>query len=569
MYLEPAMEGITLLALVALTISVMTISLSYISWSGSKRSFRYPFIALMISEMLITWGYYLSVSSSTIDDKLLWNSIEFVGYVSAPVFMIIFALLFTGRKAIPPSRLLILSLPAILIEVALLTNDYHKQFYTSIVASDEIFRSYDASYGIFFYLFCAYILIMAIISVLIMVRHYFDLTGPSKTSVALVTFSATVSLVTIVANFALGTDLPGGIIVMAGLIVGSVPLFIGAFSFELFEMVPFANDRVMNTMQDCVIVLDENDRVLFVNRAAGNLPGCGERTSLCDDVMKVLPMLTEDMMDLTDGACERKLPVVNIGKEHFEMNVSAITDHTGKQMGKLVVMRDVTERWNAEEDARTTHLKLDLLNTITRHDIRNQLIILEARLGLISLRTDDPDIVRHIESGLRSVQNIDRQISFAKDYQELGINALAWQSLDKTFMAMGQLLDVKRIELTANTGGYEVLADPLLSKVFYNLIDNSLTHGKDVSRISLKAMENGDHLDVIYEDDGVGIRDDDKRNIFEKGVGAHSGLGLFLCMEILRTGRMDIVEDGTNGTGARFRITVPKGNYRIPERSNN
>ncbi|MCE5296618.1 MAG: hypothetical protein LLG16_05890 [Euryarchaeota archaeon] len=563
------MEGITLLALVALTMSVITISLSYLSWSGSGRSFRYPFIALMISETLISWGYYLGASSSTIGDKLLWNSVEFAGYVSAPIFLMIFALLFTGNKAIPPSRLALLSLPAVLIETALLTNDRHELFYTSTSVSDNFFRSFDASYGPFFYIFCAYILIMVLNSVLIMARHYLDSTGPSRTGVGLVTFSAIISLVTIVANFALGTDMPGGIIVMTGLIAGSIPLFVGAFSFELFEMVPFANDRVINTMQDCVIVLDENDRVLFMNRTASHLPGCGDRTSLCDDVRKVLPMLPKDMLDITDGSSDRKMPVISIGKERFEMDISAITDHTGVRMGKLVVMRDVTARWNAEEDARTTHLKLDLLNTITRHDIRNQLIILEARLGLMRSRTTDPDMVRHIDSGLRSVQNIDRQISFAKDYQELGINGLAWQSLDMTFMAMDQLLDLKKVDLTTDTRGYEVLADPLLSKVFYNLMDNSLTHGKDVSRISLRALENGDHLEVIYEDDGVGIRDDDKRIIFEKGVGAHSGLGLFLCMEILKTGQMDIVEDGSTGKGARFRITVPKGNYRIPEQAKN
>ncbi|MFA5312649.1 MAG: histidine kinase N-terminal 7TM domain-containing protein [Methanomassiliicoccales archaeon] len=559
------MEEIMLLALVALTMSVITIALSYLSWSGSKRSFRYPFIALVFSEALVAWGYFLGASSTTIEDKLLWNSVEFAGYISGPMFFLIFALLFIGKRSIPPSRLVLMFLPGVLLEAVLLTNGYHELFYTRTAVSDNVFRSFEASYGPFFYAFGVYILIIAIIYVMILIRHYLDSMKANKANVGLVTFSAIISLVTIVLNFTLGMAIPGRIIVMIGLVAGSVPLFIGAFSFELFEMVPFANDRVMNTMKDCVIVLDEKDRVLFMNRSAEQLSGNDHRIAVGEDVAKTMPMLPKKAFEVTNEVKDGlSTPVIGLGKEHYEMDVSSIKDHTNAQIGKLVIMRDVTERWNAEEDARITHVKLDLLNTITRHDIRNQLIIIEARLGLMRSRTADPDMVRHIESSLRSVQNIDRQISFAKDYQELGRNALTWQSLDRMFLTMGHLLDIKKVEMTTETGGAEVLADPLLSKVFYNLLDNSIAHGVHVSRISLKASETGDRLDIVYEDDGVGVGADDKSRIFEKGTGSNSGLGLFLSMEILRTGKMDIVEDGTPGRGARFRITVPKGSYRIP-----
>jgi len=68
---------------------------------------------------------------------------------------------------------------------------------------------------------------------------------------------------------------------------------------------------------------------------------------------------------------------------------------------------------------------------------------------------------------------------------------------------------------------------------------------------------------VVWEDNGVGIMEEEKERIFERGYGKNTGLGLFLVREILSLTGIMISETGTPGTGARFEITVPKGSYRI------
>jgi len=70
-------------------------------------------------------------------------------------------------------------------------------------------------------------------------------------------------------------------------------------------------------------------------------------------------------------------------------------------------------------------------------------------------------------------------------------------------------------------------------------------------------------LTVTCEDDGVGIPAPDKERIFGKGVGRHSGLGLFLVREILGITGLSILETGESGRGARFEIHIPQGNYRL------
>jgi signal transduction histidine kinase len=51
--------------------------------------------------------------------------------------------------------------------------------------------------------------------------------------------------------------------------------------------------------------------------------------------------------------------------------------------------------------------------------------------------------------------------------------------------------------------------------------------------------------------------------IFRRGYGKHTGFGLFLCREVLALTGMTILENGEEGKGVRFEISVPMGNYRF------
>ncbi|MDD1694555.1 MAG: ATP-binding protein, partial [Methanoregula sp.] len=61
---------------------------------------------------------------------------------------------------------------------------------------------------------------------------------------------------------------------------------------------------------------------------------------------------------------------------------------------------------------------------------------------------------------------------------------------------------------------------------------------------------------------GAGIAVEDKKRLFERGFGHHTGLGLFLSREILAITGITITENGEPGKGARFEILVPDGTWR-------
>ena len=92
--------------------------------------------------------------------------------------------------------------------------------------------------------------------------------------------------------------------------------------------------------------------------------------------------------------------------------------------------------------------------------------------------------------------------------------------------------------------GSEVLTDPLIEKVFYNLMDNSAWYGGKITTLRFSALESGDEHIIVCENDGVGVPAEEKEPIFDRGFDKNAGLGLFLSREIL-----DITGITITGTG--------------------
>jgi signal transduction histidine kinase len=119
------------------------------------------------------------------------------------------------------------------------------------------------------------------------------------------------------------------------------------------------------------------------------------------------------------------------------------------------------------------------------------------------------------------------------------------------------------ITLNANVQSVLVFADPMLERVFFNLLDNSIRHGQRVTEIQVSCHQSDKDLVVVWEDNGVGIAANEKERIFERGFGKNTGLGMFLVREILSLTGITITETGESGKGAWFEILVPKGTWRM------
>lgn len=232
------------------------------------------------------------------------------------------------------------------------------------------------------------------------------------------------------------------------------------------------------------------------------------------------------------------------------------------------ILHDITERKRMEDSLYQANKKLNLLSGITRHDILNQLTILKGYQELSKEHLADTgysDLIfsKYLEKESAAAETINQQIKFTGDYQNIGIQSPRWQNVKTTFIHSIQSINPGNVKIITDVSGIEIYADPLLEKVFYNLVENALNYGEKLTKITLSFSKCDGFLILVLEDDGIGIPENEKENIFNRKYFRNTGLGMFLSRDILSITRIEIKETGIPSEGARFEITVPTGMYRV------
>jgi PAS domain S-box-containing protein len=244
----------------------------------------------------------------------------------------------------------------------------------------------------------------------------------------------------------------------------------------------------------------------------------------------------------------------------LEIRPTRLTGTDGKLKGLRGVTVDITQRRRSEDALRRVNRQLSLLTGITRHDILNNLSVILGFLKITEKKFNDPALAEYLRKMESATKAIRSQIEFTRVYQDLGSHEPQWTDLD-TVMPRSHI--PAAITLNANVQGVLVFADPMLERVFFNLLDNSIRHGQRVTEIQVSSHQSDEVLVVMWEDNGIGISQNEKERIFERGFGKNTGLGMFLVREILSLTGITISETGEPGKGARFEILVPKGMWRV------
>ena len=324
------------------------------------------------------------------------------------------------------------------------------------------------------------------------------------------------------------------------------------------------------------VVLDREGRVALINRRASEILGYPADVVVGEPWIErfILPEERERLRatylglmrgDVDPVYTRTSLLTADGGERIIEWHNTVLRDDAGGICGTLSSGVDITGRQYAEAALQQANTKLNLLSAITRHDVLNQVNIARAYIELAGEESGDPAEIRvYLDRARAAVDEIHKQIEFSRDYQDLGVNEPAWQGVEDLVRESAHDLDLPAgIRVRVDLAGLEIYADPMVAKVFLNLIDNAVRHGDAVTEIRLSYRRTGPDLTIFCEDDGTGIPDSEKEAIFWEAYKRRYGHGLYLVAAILGITGIAIRETGTYGEGARFELRVPNGAYRF------
>ncbi|WP_084600655.1 histidine kinase N-terminal 7TM domain-containing protein [Methanolacinia paynteri] len=539
------------------------------------------FSLLMLLVFIWEFFYMFEISSTNFEYMKLFLRLQYFAIPFIPVVLLYFILEYGGYYRFLNFKyiglLLIVPLASLIL---LLTDDYHSLFFNIeyMVAADYIIvRGFEA--GPVYSLLWIYCGILYFLSAVISFHIYLSSQGIQKIQSAVLVGALYASLfVEILYQVGVSLypylDLTAIIFPISGLCI-----MIGLFKYSFFDIVPLPKQTIFSSLSEGIIVLDSKKRIIDINSIAQDMLGGAVEVdgSLLFEKDTFLNKY-EDQMN--SPVCIAFLAKVERdgGEKFYAVSVTPISLNEEDPVYRILVLRDITHEKKYERELeksrsslKIANEKISLLNSVTRHDILNNITVLSAYADLIGDQIPEKGKSReYLEKMTKAIEQITQQIRFTADYQNMGVDDPIWQNMRRVVRDAWQSLGsvTSRVKFEVNLPeNLEIYADYLLSKVFYNLFENSIRHGERVTKISVSFDTKPDGSGVvIVEDNGVGIPDDVKDRIFSKGFGKNTGLGLFLASEILSITKIEISETGTEGKGARFEMVVHPNGWRVREK---
>lgn len=222
--------------------------------------------------------------------------------------------------------------------------------------------------------------------------------------------------------------------------------------------------------------------------------------------------------------------------------------------GHLWVYRDVTERTERERELQRQNERLAEFTSVVSHDLRNPLSVAQGRLDLAREECDSDNLDHvermhdRIETLIEDLLALAREGESATDLNPVDLGALVESCVEN--------VETPGVTVVIDTDRTVLADESRLKQVFENLLRNAAEHGG--SEVSVLIDELEDENGFYLEDDGPGIPDSDREQVFEAGYSSTregTGFGLSIVKEVIEAHGWEIrLTEGTKG-GARFEIT--------------
>ncbi len=346
-------------------------------------------------------------------------------------------------------------------------------------------------------------------------------------------------------------------------------------------------EALVHNMQDGILVLDNNGKVILVNNVMAELSGISPVelnnkpiAELAERNDFIKEIITSSSGNKNDNNNEVKsVRIIKNNKElYYDKEVIPIVteseNHVIPNMGNMIILKNIT-RYEERDVAKTK-----LISTVS-HEMKTPVSSINLTIKLLEdsrigeLNTEQRELVQSIKD---QSNRLSRVINEILNYSQIEagnirlnfIPALPEDIVDYATTALMMLLSEKNIQLDT------IIEDNLPSInidvektvwVLVNLLNNAIRYSKDAGKIILSAGKKGETIFFSVKDFGPGISAEDQKKLFGRfsQVGQRSergwGLGLAISKEFVQAQGGLISVESKPGEGSTFRFTIPVTNF--------
>jgi signal transduction histidine kinase len=561
---------------------------------GVPGSAAFGWLMVAVAVWSFTSGLHTLVAGTAI--RVTIAKVQYLGVAPVGVLWLLFSSGYS-RAAWQEHRLLraaIWVVPVITVVMAA-TNDLHYMHWTAIteVATASGTRLVYTG-GPWYWVSAGYSYVAMAIGTWILARGLRRFPPPYRRQTVLMITGAIVPWLSNILYLSRALPATGLDLTPIGFTVSGVCITWALYRYRLFGLVPVARDMVVDSMENGVLVLDAQRRLVDLNAAAEKFTGC-TAASLGRPVQDVVSWWTAAVANdrpLSEG--QAAIVKVEPGPRYFEVKVTAVRDAKRRFAGWLVTVHDISGRRRSEAeryafDRRVQEQQkaesLMVLAGGVAHDFNNLLTGILGNAELLAMQAPaESNQRRAAESIVIGAQRAADLVSKMLAYAGGGRVVAERVDLDALVREMVDLLDAsvaRHCILTYQSPGPLPLVetDPTqLRQVVMNLIINATEaveeHGvvtvatgeERLDRELLKHMtfgtdvEPGRYVFIDVVDNGVGMSEHTLARIFDPFFSTKDqgrGLGMAAVRGIVGSHRAALRVTSAEGQGTRFRVWFP------------
>jgi len=318
-------------------------------WQNRKTPGASPLAIMLFILCEWTTAYILELAGTNLETKRFWDAVKFIGVTATPVFWLVFAMEYTTRKVWANSRrLLTLFILPFITDIVIITNPLHGLFRAShTVASSGDYLYLDTVNGPWFWVHAAYTYTLVMIGLVLIVRALLRWPAQYRGQMVWVLLAALTPLISNIISvfqiFPVFLDLTPFAFTVTG-----VGMAYALFRHRLLDLAPIARDIVIDGMNEGMIVLDGSGRIVDINLAASQM------IKLYSDKQPIGGHLTEVLTQWRAVANAHEEVTFGEGNDQrwFGLNLSVLRDEHDEVLGRVILVRDITDRKLVEKKLR-------------------------------------------------------------------------------------------------------------------------------------------------------------------------------------------------------------------------
>lgn len=328
--------------------AIISLGLALYAWRRRTAPGAVTFIVLALSVAGWCLGYSLEILSADLAAKIFWAKIQYFGIAALPVAWMTFALQYIRRDAwLNRRNLLLLSIIPVITILLVWTNETHGLIWSQIgLNTDGPFPAMEVSYGAWFWIQWVYAYLMLLSGTVLLIRMVITFPNLYRWQAILLLFAAVAPWLGNAAYIFDLTRIPNLDLTPFAFSLSGVAVGWSLFRLGFFDIMPVARRAVVDSMSDAVIVLNRQDRIVDLNPAACRLIDSPNSEAVGQTVTQVLSSWAELLTQYRDQhEIRTELVKPELGRtRHFEMQISPLHDRRRRPTGRLIVLRDITDR---------------------------------------------------------------------------------------------------------------------------------------------------------------------------------------------------------------------------------